>query len=257
MEEAAVSQALRKRFLVALSIYAAVLGPFMAAHTAQAFASDCRSTGSASSEVSSPGVRSGWTELAEDKARELVQAPEGNLLVIGDSIAEQWPRGMLAAVAGRQASNFALAGDRTENVLWRLERSRLTSLRPRAVLIVAGTNNISTGDDACTVAKGVLAIVFMVHRKIPSAPVFVLSILPKGRDLKFRALNIEHANNALKEWSEHKNFFFVDAKERILAACENRIPCDLFKDTTHLTTRGYEILSSVLAQAMQRSGVMR
>lgn len=71
--------------------------------------------------------------------------------------------------------NFSIRNDRTQNVLWRLQNGELESVRPKAVVLHVGTNNIS--DSAEEVAEGVQAIVATIRAKL--AGVYV--VIPVSR----------------------------------------------------------------------------
>ena len=60
-----------------------------------------------------------------------------------------WPIGT-KSFHGWNAGNFGWGGDRTENILWRLENGELDGVNPKVIVILAGTNNVGKepGDEA-------------------------------------------------------------------------------------------------------------
>src|SRR5690606_1779582 len=78
------------------------------------------------------------------------RAGAANVCVVGDSITRRG--GALAypeflahwreTFHGWHAGNFAWGGDRTENILWRLENGELDGVNPKVIVIQAGTNNV-------------------------------------------------------------------------------------------------------------------
>lgn len=74
--------------------------------------------------------------------------------------------------------NFSIRNDRTQNVLWRLQNGELESVRPKAVVLHVGTNNIS--DSAEEVAEGVQAIVATIRAKLAGVYVVIPTLLPRG-----------------------------------------------------------------------------
>src|SRR5260370_4636658 len=91
-------------------------------------------------------------------------AKEGKAQVVflGDSITAGWGgagKEVWAKSFGQYTpANFGIGGDRTQHVLWRIENGELDGLKPKAAVIMIGTNN-TRGDSAESIAKGVTKIV--------------------------------------------------------------------------------------------------
>ncbi len=68
-----------------------------------------------------------------------------DLLWIGDSITHGWEEKGKAVwekyYAPRHSFNIGYSGDRTEQVLWRLENGEIDGIAPKVVVIMIGTNN--------------------------------------------------------------------------------------------------------------------
>jgi beta-glucosidase len=107
-----------------------------------------------------------WMPRHEAKLRELAQRrDEIKLLMIGDSIMYGWekPRGKAVwdrYYGKRGAFNLGFAGDRTEQVVCRLQHGEVEGLHPKLAVIMIGTNN--TGhrmDPPHEIAAGVKMII--------------------------------------------------------------------------------------------------
>src|SRR4029077_12965252 len=67
-----------------------------------------------------------------------------NLLFLGDSISAGWlwEKGGLniwnRCYAPRQAADFGIGYDRTQNVLWRIENGELDGIQPRVIVLLIG-----------------------------------------------------------------------------------------------------------------------
>src|SRR3954453_7937425 len=79
----------------------------------------------------------------------------------GDSIARRWGATDYPELLanwkqnffGWNASDFGWGADLTQNILWRLENGELDGVNPKAIVLLAGTNNVGKtmpagGDDA-------------------------------------------------------------------------------------------------------------
>lgn len=65
------------------------------------------------------------------------------------------------------------------NILWRLESGELEGLRPKVVVVLAGTSNSSSSPsraEATNIAHGIKAITDTCQRKVPSERITVTAI---------------------------------------------------------------------------------
>lgn len=132
----------------------------------------------------------GWLD-AHSKLVAWVHANPGpvDVLLVGDSITQQWgsahhPGGFneawTAYFAKYKAINIGLGGDKTQNVLWRLDHGAVDGITPRAIVLMIGNNNMfftpETGVAAA--AQGVKTCVTNLREKFPEAHLIVVKILP-------------------------------------------------------------------------------
>ena len=86
-----------------------------------------------------------WTNLHKSF---LDRAKKGDvdLLFLGDSITQGWGDNATwkTHYTPRHAANFGIGGDGTQHVLWRVENGELDGIKPRAIVMMIGTNNIGS-----------------------------------------------------------------------------------------------------------------
>ena len=122
-----------------------------------------------------------WLKLHEAHVR-TVQANQGpaDVLLVGDSITIQWGDSWAKHFPDRKAVNIGIGGDKTQNVLWRLDHGGVEGLEPKAIVLMIGNNNMfftpETGIEAA--AKGIDMCVKNLREKFPDAPLVVAKILP-------------------------------------------------------------------------------
>src|SRR5271165_5717214 len=94
---------------------------------------------------------------------------------------ENWKKNFF----GWNAADFGWGADRIENILWRLENGELDGVNPKAIVLLAGTNNIGNrvpagGIDAAVenVTKGLAAVVRSMQSKAPGATIVLMGIFP-------------------------------------------------------------------------------
>ena len=124
---------------------------------------------------------------------------EPDVLFVGDSIIAYmlrfgtiWQRWF----APLHSLNFGIGGDSTQHLLWRLQNGELDCIRPKAIVVLIGTNNfLHTAEE---VASGINAVVATIRERQPQAKIFLCTLLPRGQyPNRLREKNRE-TNNLLK-----------------------------------------------------------
>lgn len=116
------------------------------------------------------------------KLVETVQAHQGpiDVLLVGDSITMQWGAAWGEHFPGLKTVNIGIGGDKTQNILWRLDHGGVEGLEPRVVVLLVGNNNMfftpETGIAAA--AKGIEMCVKNLREKFPDAPLVAVKIFP-------------------------------------------------------------------------------
>lgn len=223
-----------------------------------AFAQACSSSSAAPVRAATPQpqARKPAKFLASHEAirTQLRAMPDAEIVFIGDSItahlSDEGRFDTLPGLAGRKALNLAVPGDQTENVLWRLDRLDLASLKPRQAVLLIGTNNLRGDDTACDILAGIDAILQRARTAWPAAQLVVVGILPRGPGMQFAIERRRDVNASLRAASAMAGFTFVDPTEAFL--CGGGNTCGYFQDDLlHLLPAGYAHYWSVLRPALE------
>jgi lysophospholipase L1-like esterase len=170
---------------------------------------------------------------------------------LGDSITRRWgaldyPEFLAhwkKTFHGWNAGNFGWGGDRTENILWRLENGELDDVNPKAIVILAGTNNVGreAGDDATVadVTRGLAAIVETCRRKTPAATIVLTAIFPRNDSPAFMP-TLSRINANLAKLADAKQVLFLDVNAK-LADEKGTLREGMMVDGLHPTLKGYEV----------------
>ena len=186
----------------------------------------------------------------------LVKAAEANkgpidVLLVGDSITMQWGAAWQKHFGRYKTVNIGIGGDKTQNVLWRLDHGGVEGLEPKLVVLMVGNNNCfftpETGIEPA--AKGIKACADNLREKFPKAPVVVVKVLPAhGPGAAFYE-DIKKINAALDELKLDGDpmVHILDLTNDFLNA-DGTLKKDLFSpDTIHLTQEGgYELYAQKL-----------
>ena len=148
--------------------------------------------------------------LARHKAmNERVKQGNVDLLMIGDSITDMWSnRGKevwTKYYGKRNAVNLGIGGDKTENVLWRLQNGNIDGIKPKLAVVMIGTNNVGSG--AKQIAAGVQAIVETLRTKLPETKVLLLAIFPRDAEAKSgRRVELRRSMRSSPSWPTTRMF---------------------------------------------------
>ena len=174
-----------------------------------------------------------------------------DLYFLGDSITRRWGAtdypDFLAhwnqTFHGWNAGNFGWGGDRTENILWRLENGELDGVNPKVIVLLAGTNNVGKerGDEAkaADVTRGVKAILELCRKKAPGATIVLTAIFPRN-DSAVAKPTIDRINANLAKLTDGKSIRFLDVNAK-LADAKGTLFEGLTVDALHLSLKGYQV----------------
>ncbi len=185
-----------------------------------------------------------------------------DVLFLGDSITDGWRAKGLATwnreYAGLRAANFGIGGDRTQHVLWRLANGETEEIRPKAVVLLIGTNNTGLERDGVKVRNtvpetiaGITAVVQSLRQRLPDAKILLLGLFPRAdgvADVPVRA-QIAEVNRAIAQLHDGRHIHFLDIGARFLSA-DGTIPTEIMPDKLHLSEAGYAIWADAIREPL-------
>ncbi len=204
------------------------------------------------------GIRARRHQAFVDTAK----AGDFDILFYGDSITDLWnvesdPAGnpggkrVLSKYFGDvKVANFGVSGDTTQGILWGLKNGEGQGHKPKAVMLMIGTNNTG-GASGPEIAEGIGAVVLELRKDFPDARILLLAIFPRGAgpsDPNRR--KCEEANKIIARLDDHKHVFFMNINSRFLDAKGGLIG---FRpgDKLHPVEEGYEIWASAVAPTLK------
>lgn len=195
-----------------------------------------------------------WMSIAKWNsmhAANLARAKEGgvDILFMGDSITQGW--GDNAAwkkyFAPRKAANFGIGGDTTRTVLWRMNNGELDGIKPKAVVLLIGTNNFGLhGDQPADVLRGVEKVVKTFREKLPESKLLLMAVFPRDAepDTEFRK-RIQTLNEGLAKLADGTQIKYLDIGDKFLEP-DGAMKKDLMPDSLHLSDKGYAIWAEAI-----------
>lgn len=204
-----------------------------------------------------------WMPRHEQKLAELKERKEVDLLWIGDSIIHGWENKGKQVwnefYGKRNAFNIGFSGDRTEQVLWRLEHGEVKGISPKLAVIMIGTNNAGHRQDKPEhTAAGIELILKQLRQRLPETKVLLLAIFPRGKDNDDRLRKINQATNKIIQgYADGKQVFWLDINDKFLAE-DGTLPKSIMPDLLHPNEQGYRIwaeaIEPTVAKLMGDSG---
>jgi lysophospholipase L1-like esterase len=197
-----------------------------------------------------------------DSFLKIAETGDFDILFLGDSITYLWtvgdgdvsgfPGGKTVFdkyFADMKIANFGIPGDSTQGVLWRLQNGEGQGHKPKAVMLMIGTNN--NGNTPEEIAEGVGADVLELRKDFPDAKILLLAIFPRGTGPSDSGrLKMEAANKIIARLDDQKHVFFVNINNKFLDANGGLIG---FRPTDHLhpVPEGYEIWAASVAPMLK------
>jgi lysophospholipase L1-like esterase len=191
----------------------------------------------------------------KDKEAALANGPI-QLVTMGDSITDGW-HGRASKIIFDEAFgkynplNTGISGDRTQHLLWRMDRGELDGItpNPRVAMLMIGTNNTGPNPSDEAIADGIKACVEDIHKHLPKTKVLLLGVFPRNNDKKTEAGDpkeairgrIKHINEIISKLDDGgKTVKYLDIGDKFLTA-DGSLPKDIMPDYLHPNAKGYQI----------------
>jgi lysophospholipase L1-like esterase len=174
-----------------------------------------------------------------------------DIIFIGDSITEGW-LGAGKAIweknyAPRHALDFGIVGDKTQNVLWRLENMEVQTLKPKVAVILIGADN--SANTSHEIADGVHAVVANTQETFPGVKIILVSIMPCERAHD----TMMQANSIIKNNADDSTVFYLNLVPLMPPIMttnpDGSVDTNwkgLGKDRLHPTAEGYQIWADAM-----------
>lgn len=163
---------------------------------------------------------------------------------------EHWTRSFF----GWNAANFGWGGDTVQNILWRLAEGELDGVRPKVIVVMAGTNNVGgmprDGVDAAvveSVTNGMKAVLDLMQRQAPEATIVLMGITPRADSRGGASVmpTIDAINERYGKLADGRRIRYVTLNAQ-LARADGAPREGVTVDGLHLSLAGYQIWADAL-----------
>jgi lysophospholipase L1-like esterase len=192
-------------------------------------------------------VRPQW---AADVAKD-----QGAVVFFGDSITQGWGTDFKKAFEGMKLANRGIGGDTTRGMLLRLQEDVL-SLKPKAVVLLMGTNDIEVEIPVEATGRNFQKIVAALKAHDPKMPVIVCRIFPSSATKKRPKETILAVNELFAAAVKGDPQFTVLDTYALFTNAEGDALPALFPDLLHLNAAGYAKWASALRPVFATLGYL-
>ena len=180
-----------------------------------------------------------------------------DLVFLGDSITHAWeytaPKIWQKYYGHRNALNLGFDGDRTENLLWRIQNGELEGLSPKLLVLLIGTNNTGHRQESSEhTAMGIKAILDELQSRLPATKILLMAIFPRSKTptQRLRKL-VDGSNQLIKQYADEKRIFWMDINHLFLDA-QGILDEAIMPDLLHPIAAQYEVWAAAIEQTVKR-----
>jgi lysophospholipase L1-like esterase len=174
----------------------------------------------------------------------------GAVVFLGDSITEGW-KTLAQDFPNLKVANRGIGGDITSGVLYRLQADVL-SLKPKAIVLLIGTNDLGQDADPEDIASNVKLILEAVRNYDPKLKVILCKVLPRGgRPERHFVEKIKKINSLEADYAKDMpNVTICDTFTPLADAQGEPIAADFRDDHLHLIPAGYTVWKETLTPGL-------
>ena len=136
-------------------------------------------------------------------------------------------------------------------MLWRFEHGQLDGVKPKAAVLMIGTNNSNYDRDGtdpystADILAGVQAVVKQIRERLPDTKLLVVGIFPRGERFTPQRGKILQINQALAKLADGKMIHYVDFGSQLVEP-DGSISKRVMPDYLHLSEEGYAIWADAI-----------
>ncbi|WP_316843820.1 GDSL-type esterase/lipase family protein [Pedobacter psychrodurus] len=139
-----------------------------------------------------------------------------------------------------------ISGDRSQNILWRLQNGNYAKAKPKVMVVMIGVNNISAGDSPSEIVEGIKKVTDWTTKNMPSTKVLLLGPLPTGlKKDEERRKKYEEVHRLLAK-QPHNKFKYQSIATPFMLPNGDLDPLKYSSDGIHLLPEGYKAWATAL-----------
>jgi lysophospholipase L1-like esterase len=214
------------------------------------------------------GASAGWGEGKDwfsefDEINKIGTDRNIDFVLLGNSVTQGWggegravwspvPELWDSLFKPLNAANFGISGDRTQNVLWRIQNGGFDKIKPKVVALEIGVNNFQD-NSAKEIADGIQLIIKALQKKVPAVKIILFGPLPAGAESKDpNRQKYKQVHEIIHSYSNGKNVFYHNLNKIFINSTGAIVDGLMADDAVHLTAAGYRAWASVMVPEARR-----
>ena len=193
-----------------------------------------------------------WVQKRSQWARE-IERDQQAVVFLGDSITQGWGDQLGTSFPGLKIANRGLSGDTTRGVLIRLPDDVL-SLKPSAVVLLIGTNDLEEEAEPTTIAANLKLILAALKNHNSKMPVILCQVFPSSASKKRPADQIRAINQLYAAARKGEAQVTLLETWPLFANAEGNAREAEFPDLLHPNADGYKKWAAALRPLLSALG---
>lgn len=173
----------------------------------------------------------------------------GGTLLAGSSSFRMW-KTAAADLSGKVVINHGFGGSQMSDLLAYADRI-VIPYAPSEILVYEGDNDLANGKSPDTIVNQFVRFTRIVHRKLPKATIYFVSIKPSPKRIELLE-SMREANRLIEQLCDSKPWLgYIDVFTPMLD--ESGAPrAELFiEDQLHMNSKGYAIWTEKVREALK------
>lgn len=179
---------------------------------------------------------------------------QGAVVFFGDSITQGWGPKMKDSFPGLLVANRGISGDTTRGMLIRMDQDVL-SLKPSAVVMLMGTNDLEEHAEPDVIAGNVDRIIKALNAADPAMPIVLCQVFPSSATKSRPSEKIKKVNEMVAQAVRGNQQVTVVDTWTLFANKAGDARVEEFPDLLHPNAAGYEMWKRALIPVFATLGL--
>lgn len=178
---------------------------------------------------------------------------QGSVVFLGDSITQGWHQDLMGMFPGLKMANRGISGDTTRGMLLRLNEDVL-NLKPSAVVMLMGTNDLDDDATPEMIAKNTITIIQQLLKANPKTDIVYCNVMPSTPNLDRPAAKIQAINQLVAKAAVSIPQVTIVDTYTLFANAEGNAKKEEFPDLLHPNKAGYQKWANAIRPILATKG---